>query len=254
MLKAAGEAKAVNRTRVGELSRAADAPKEPLARRSGTEALGAWGALACIGLQGRRRSSAGSEGNLAGAGASGATKGFGGRRTGAVVGGLLTETAVKRMSCSRSSSFVPQWTSPSRGRSTWCPLLLRWKARMHVSVCCCCARAWLWRRSRCGGAHFWVVFASQDAKLAGSLRFVGRKMQFHQNGLAIRAFWQPRGSAAGRSLPSRDFAPLSVSLASHALSHALVPRRTRCRPRRTRSSEPPAHPRRVPCSPACPPR
>ena len=154
MLKAAGEAKAVDRTRVGELARAADAPKEPLARRSGTEALGAWGALACIGLQGRRRSGAGSEGNLAGAGASGATKGFGGRRTGAVVGGLLTETAVKRMSCSRSSSFVPQWTSPSRGRSTWCPLLLRWKARMHVSVCCCCARAWLWRRSRCGARTF----------------------------------------------------------------------------------------------------
>ena len=187
VLKAAGEAKAVDRTRVGELARAADAPKEPLARRSGTEALGAWGALACIGLQGRRRSGAGSEGNLAGAGASGATKGFGGRRTGAVVGGLLTETAVKRMSCSRSSSFVPQWTSPSPGRSTWCPLLLRWNARMAVSVCCCCARAWLRRRSRCGGAHFWVVFASQDAKLAGSLRFVGRKMQFHQ----IRLFgWQ----------------------------------------------------------------
>ena len=158
MLKAAGEAKAVDRTRVVDQARAADAPKEPLARRSGTEALGAWGASACIGLQGRRRSGAGSEGNLAGAGASGATKGFGGRRTGAVVGGLLTETAVKRMSCSRSSSFVPQWTSPSRGRSTWCPLLLRWKARMHVSVCCCCARAWLWRRSRCGGAHFWVVY------------------------------------------------------------------------------------------------
>ena len=185
MLKAAGEAKALDRTRVVEQARAADAPKEPLARRSGTEALGAWGASACIGLQGRRRSGAGSEGNLAGAGASGATKGFGGRRTGAVVGGLLTETAVKRMSCSRSSSFVPQWTSPSRGRSTWCPLLLRWKARMHVSVCCCCARAWLWRRSRCGGAHFWVVlrrrmrsWPGRYGSLAARCNFIKISSQF----------------------------------------------------------------------------
>ena len=185
MLKAAGEAKTADRTRVVEQARAPDAPREPLARRSGTEALGAWGASACIGLQGRRRSGAGSGGNLAGAGASGATKSFGGGRLGAVVGGLLTETAVKRMSCSRSSSFVPQWTSPSLGRSTWCPLLLRWKERMAVSVCCCCARAWLWRRSRCGGAHFWVVlrrrmrsWPGRYGSLAARCNFIKTRSQF----------------------------------------------------------------------------
>ena len=178
MLKAAGEAKAADRTCVVEQARATDVPREPLARRSGTEAEGAWGALVCIGLQGRRRSDAGSGGNLAGAGASGATKGFDGGRLGAVVGGLLTETAVKHMSCSRSSSFDPQWTSPSPGRSTWCPLFLRWKARMAVSVCCCCARAWLWRRSRCGAAHFGGRCCVAGCELAGSLQAVRRRCNF----------------------------------------------------------------------------
>ena len=40
MLKAAGEAKAADRTRVVEQARAADVPREPLARRSGTEGIG----------------------------------------------------------------------------------------------------------------------------------------------------------------------------------------------------------------------
>lgn len=42
MLKAAGEAKAADRTRVVEQATATDVPREPLARRSGTEAEGAW--------------------------------------------------------------------------------------------------------------------------------------------------------------------------------------------------------------------
>ena len=74
------------------------------------------------------------------------------------------------------------------------------KARMAVSACCCCrarmavAALAMRRRALLGRV------ASQDAKLAGSLRFVGRKMQFHQNGLAIRAFRQLRASSALKAL------------------------------------------------------
>ena len=217
--------------------------------------------MACIELQGRRRSDAGGGGNLAGAGASGATKGFDGGRVGAVVGGLLTETAVKHMSCSRSSSFDLQWTSPSPGRSTWCPLFLRWKARMAVSVCCCCARAWLWRRSRCGAAHFGGRCCVAGCELAGSLQAVRRRCNFIKTeahfalagdlcSFSYSFFSDSFSARASRRALSRDFATLSVSR-----SHALVPRRrTRSRLRRTRSSEPLAHPRRVPYRPARPPR
>ena len=69
--------------------------------------------------------------------------------------------------------MVPVTSAVEGAHACECVLLLR--ARMAVAA--------LAMR----GAHFWVVFASQDAKLAGSLRFVGRKMQFHQ----IRLFgWQ----------------------------------------------------------------
>ena len=56
------------------------------------------------------------------------------------------------------------------------------KARMAVSACCCCcarmavAALAIRRRALLGRV------ASQDAKLAGSLRFVGRKMHFIKTG------------------------------------------------------------------------
>ena len=75
---------------------------------------------------------------------------------------------------SRKVDMVPVASAVEGAHGSECVLLLR--ARMAVAALAMRRRALLGR------------VASQDAKLAGSLRFVGRKMQFHQKGLAIRAF------------------------------------------------------------------
>ena len=75
---------------------------------------------------------------------------------------------------SRKVDMVPVTSAVEGAHACECVLLLR--ARMAVAALAIRRRALLGR------------VASQDAKLAGSLRFVGRKMQFHQNGLAIRPF------------------------------------------------------------------